>query len=185
MGFPTVFIVPNQVDEAKLKEKLFDWKATCVLNAAKFEPDHPDMVTIEVVSMLDNQQNSDTKKSNQFCETKSAVVEEQTFESPRQQEEPIAPTAIVTSAISEQEASLEVVAVTQQQSVVEVADLEKERLLLDLVGRGWLFRLKEAKGKKYLCARNAGEEHSLGPFNEQTKQIIIKNRLNVQGFNEN
>jgi len=48
-----------------------------------------------------------------------------------------------------------------------------------------LFRLKDAKGKKYLCARNTGEEHSLGPFNEQTKQIIIKNRLKIQGFNEN
>jgi hypothetical protein len=184
MGFPTVFIVPNQIDEAKLKEKLFDWKATIVLNAAKFEPDHPDMVTIEVVSMLDNQQNNDTQEPNQSYETKD-TVEEQTFEPPRQQEKPVAPTTIVTATISEQEATLEVEAVTQHQSVVEAVDLEREKLLLDLVGRGWLFRLKDAKGKKYLCARNTGEEHSLGPFNETTKQIIMKNRIAVQGFNEN
>ena len=184
MGFPTVFIVPNQVDETKLKEKLFDWKATYVINAAKFEPDRPDMVTIEVVSMLDNQQSSNTQESNQFYETKS-TVEEQTFEPPHQQEKPVAPTAIVTTAISEQEASLEVEAVTQQQSVVETADLKKAQLLLELAGKGWLFRLKDAKGKKYLCARNTGEEHSLGPFNEQTKQIIVKNKIAVQGFDEN
>ena len=91
----------------------------------------------------------------------------------------------MTAAISEQEVSLEVEAVAQQKSGVVVADLEREQLLLDLVGRGWLFRLKDAKGKKYLCARNAGEEHSLGPFNETTKQIIVKNNLTVQGFNEN
>jgi endonuclease YncB( thermonuclease family) len=91
----------------------------------------------------------------------------------------------VTTAISEQGESLEVETVTQQQSVVEVADLEKEQLLLELVGKGWLFRLKDAKGKKYLCARNTGKEHSLGPFNETTKQIIMKNRIAVQGFNEN
>jgi len=47
-----------------------------------------------------------------------------------------------------------------------------------------LFRLKEAKGKKYLCARNTTEEHSLGQFNQQTKHIIIKNRIKVQGFDE-
>jgi len=65
MGFPMVFIVPNQVDAAKLKEKLFDWKATLVINVARFEPDRPEMVAIEVVSMLDNQQSSDAQESNQ------------------------------------------------------------------------------------------------------------------------
>jgi hypothetical protein len=184
MGFPTVFIVPTQADEAKLKEKLFDWKATYVINAAKFEPERPEMVTIEVVSMLDNQQNSDTKEYNQSCEAASTVVVEQTFEPSRQQEETAVTTAdIAPVAIFDQGESLEVEAVVQQQSVVGV-DLEREQLLLDLACRGWLFRLKEAKGKKYLCARNNGEEHSLGPFNETTKQIIIKNRLTVQGFNE-
>jgi hypothetical protein len=183
MGFPTVFIVPTQADEAKLKEKLFDWKATIVLNAAKFEPDSPEMVAIEVVSMLDNQQNNDTQEPNQSYETKSTAVEEQTFEQPRQQEKPPVTTPIASATISEQEASLEVEAVTQQQSEVEVANLEKEQLLLELASQGWLFRLKDAKGKKYLCARNTGKEHSLGPFNEQTKQIIIKNKIAVQGFN--
>jgi len=185
MGFPTVFIVPNQVDEAKLKEKLFNWNATCVINAAKFEPDHPEMITIEVVSMPNNQQNNDTKESNPYCETKSTVVEEQTFEPPHQQEKPTVPTAtIATAAISEQREVLEVEAMAPQQSGVEGMDLEKEQLLLELASQGWLFRLKDAKGKKYLCARNTGEEHSLGPFNETTKQIIVKNKIVVHGFNE-
>jgi hypothetical protein len=55
MGFPTVFIVPNQADETKLKEKLLEWKATFVANVAKFEPDHPEMATIEVAETLDSQ----------------------------------------------------------------------------------------------------------------------------------
>jgi hypothetical protein len=186
MGFPTVFIVPTQADEVKLKEKLFDWKATYVINAAKFEPDRPDMVAIDVVSMFDNQQNNDIQEYSQFCEAKSAVVE-QSFEPTHQQEKlTVTTTATIAAAvISEQGESLEVEAVAQQQSGVEAVDLEKEQLLLELVGKGWLFRLKEAKGKKYLCARNTGEEHSLGSFNEATKQIIMKNRIAVQGFNEN
>jgi len=132
MGFPTVFLVPTKTDEEKLKEKLWEWKATLVVNATKFEPDHPEMTCIEVVSMLDNQQNNDTKKTNQFYENEFIVVE-QTFEPPYQQEESHVSTIGTTG--SRQEESLEA-KTTQQQSVVEGADLEKEQVLLELANQG-------------------------------------------------
>jgi hypothetical protein len=55
MGFPTVFIVPNQKEGAKLKEKLVGWHATVVEGVAKFDPEHPERVTIEVVEALEGQ----------------------------------------------------------------------------------------------------------------------------------
>jgi hypothetical protein len=67
MGFPTVFVVPNQTDATKLKEKLDEWQATFVAKSAKFEPDHPEMVTIEIDGILDNQ-----NSLLSFCETKKA-----------------------------------------------------------------------------------------------------------------
>ncbi len=76
MGFPTVFIVPNQADEAKLKEKLVEWKATIVANSTKFEPDHPEMATIEVARTLGNQ-NSNAIESNQARELKPLEEENQ------------------------------------------------------------------------------------------------------------
>jgi len=41
MCFPTLFIVPTQTDEEKLKTKLAEWKATYVQNTAQFKPNHP------------------------------------------------------------------------------------------------------------------------------------------------
>ncbi|MCL2476345.1 type IV secretion system DNA-binding domain-containing protein [Candidatus Bathycorpusculum sp.] len=55
MGFPTIFIVPNQIDADKLKDKLTEWKATIVAKSAKFEPDHPEMATIEIDPTLGSQ----------------------------------------------------------------------------------------------------------------------------------
>ncbi|MCL2135872.1 MAG: type IV secretory system conjugative DNA transfer family protein [Candidatus Bathyarchaeota archaeon] len=50
MGFPTLFIVPTQTDEIKLKEKLFEWEATIVQNATKFEPEHSEMTAVEIMT---------------------------------------------------------------------------------------------------------------------------------------
>jgi hypothetical protein len=57
MGFPTVFIVPTQTDQEKLKEKLSEWQATYVQNTAQFKPDHPEMSTIEVSDILNDKNN--------------------------------------------------------------------------------------------------------------------------------
>ncbi|MDR1992848.1 MAG: type IV secretory system conjugative DNA transfer family protein [Nitrososphaerota archaeon] len=57
MGFPTVFIVSTQTDQEKLKEKLSEWQATYVQNTAQFKPDHPEMSTIEVSDILNDQNN--------------------------------------------------------------------------------------------------------------------------------
>jgi len=63
MGFPTVFIVPTQTDQEKLKEKLAEWNATYVQNTAQFKPDHPEMTTIEVNDILCDQNNQKLAKS--------------------------------------------------------------------------------------------------------------------------
>jgi hypothetical protein len=69
MGFPTVFVVPNQTDAAKLKEKLAQWQAVFVAKSAKFEPNHPEMATIEIEGLLDNQ-----NSLLALCETKKGSL---------------------------------------------------------------------------------------------------------------
>jgi len=64
MGFPTVFIVPNQIDADKLKTKLTEWKATLVTKSTKFEPDHPEMAAIEIDETLGSQ-----NRLLPFCKT--------------------------------------------------------------------------------------------------------------------
>ena len=49
-----------------------EWNATYVANSSKFEPDHPEMTTIEVMNLLDNQ-NKDTTETSQPYETKPAT----------------------------------------------------------------------------------------------------------------
>jgi hypothetical protein len=70
---------------------------------------------------------------------------------------------------------------TNQQSA---AYTPKEQSILELVRGGWRFRLKTIGGKGYLCARTFKEEYSLGLFDEETKQIIEKHKITVNGFNE-
>jgi hypothetical protein len=167
MGFPTVFIVPNQTDEEALKEKLFEWNATYVANSSKFEPDHPEMTTIEIMTLLDNQ-NKDTPEASQPCETEPA---KQPLEQAPQER---------TAPILEQDKSLE----NEVEPAVDEAVFQKEQLLLGLANKGWRFRLKEAKGKKYLCTRNDKEEHSIGLFDDKTKLVVEKHKIKVQGYNE-
>ena len=183
MGFPTVFLVPTETDEATLKERLLEWGATWVVNSVRFEPDHPEMVTIEVISMLDNQQTNDPQAIVQSYRVEPAKVVVEQPEPPDQEENPLTP-MLATETFLEKKESCEAKTVTRP-SVVGEGDLEREQMLFELADQGWLFRLKEAKGKKYLCARNTIEEHSLGQFSELTKQIVTKYKIKVQGFNEN
>jgi hypothetical protein len=173
MGFPTVFIVPSQVDEEKLKEKLWTWNATVVTNATRFEANHPEMATIEVVDMLNNQPNNPIpQKDSQPLELETI---EQTVELSNQNATPVSKQA--------KHSSLEKSEIVNQQSIVE--GTSKEPSILKFVGEGWRFRIKTIGGKQYLCARNYKEEHSLGIFDQETKHIIEKHNIKVNGINEN
>jgi len=163
MGFPTVFIVPCQIDEEKLREKLWEWNATLVANAARFEPNHPEMATIEIIDVLNNQQNNTSKDNQQRFELEDI---EQTAELPSQRFE---------------SSSLDVT--KNKPQTVEGAS--KEYSMLNFVREGWRFRLKTVGGKQYLCVRNSLEERSLGIFDEETKLLIEKHNIKVNGLNEN
>jgi hypothetical protein len=63
--------------------------------------------------------------------------------------------------------------------------LEKERLMLKVIGEGWYFRLKTVKNKTYFCIRKSKEEHSLGLFTDEVKRIAEKNKIKIKGYNEN
>jgi len=169
MGFPTVFLVPTQPDEAKLKEKLWEWKATLVNSAAKFEPNHPEQVTIEVVNMLGNP-NSKTLETEIPCELNPVEPPLKTS----CQEVSTSVSEIATSS------SLEVKADQQQQSVAEL----QKKLVLELASQGWRFRLKEMKGKRYLCARSGQKERSISLFNQETKSLIEETKIKVKDYNE-
>jgi hypothetical protein len=146
MGFPTVFVVPNQNDAAQLKTKLLEWKATLVANAARFEPDHPEMVAIEIAKNLD-EQTSDTKNS-QTCEEYSTKHHEPSIEpSP---------------------------GVSEEGDLYEVS--QSEALVLELVGQGWWFRIKTSRDKPYLCARKGPKERCIGLFNEEMQRVVEENK---------
>ena len=163
MGFPTVFIVPSQSDAEKLREKLWEWNATLVANAARFEPNRPEMATIEIIDMFNNQQNN-TPKDGQQCLGLEDI--EQPAELPSQLFE--------SSPLDE---------VTNKSQSVESAS--KEGSMLNFVREGWRFRIKTVGGKRYLCVRNSLEERSLGIFDEEAKSIIEKHIIKVNGLNEN
>jgi len=167
MGFPTVFIVPNQTDEKKLQEKLLEWNATIVTNSARFEPDHPEMATIEIVNMLSNQPNQVSKDNSQPLKEERLVEQpSEIFNQPLESfTEPTKP-------------SLD----KGCQQVIE--GTPKEHLILTLMHEGWHFRLKTINNKSYLCARTFKEERSLGVFDEETKHIIEKHQITVHGLNK-
>ncbi|MCL2287923.1 MAG: hypothetical protein FWC33_01905, partial [Candidatus Bathyarchaeota archaeon] len=167
MGFPTVFIVPNQADEETLKEKLLEWKATLVTNVTKFEPDHPEMVTIEIAETLNNQQTSNPKHN-------------QTYE--------VEPTNQSSEYSSEQTDKLPEDAKLQE--TLDVATdthtregLQNVELLLEFADQGWGFRIKTSRDKPYLCARKGPKEKCLGLFNNEMRKIVEKNNIDVKGYN--
>jgi len=163
MGFPTVFIVPSQIDEEKLREKLWEWNATLVANAARFEPNHPEMATIEIIDLLNNQSNNTPKDGQQCLELEDV---KRSVELPRQ--------LVESSSLDEPK---------NKSQIVE--GVSKECLVLNFVREGWRFRIKTVGGKRYLCARNSLEERSLGIFDEETKNMIEKHNIKVNGLNDN
>jgi len=172
MGFPTVFIVPNQDDEATLREKLLEWQATLVANSARFEPDHPEMATIEVTKTFGDQ--ADNSALNQVCEDPTCEIE---------------PTIPSSEPFIEQsmELSAETGKVQESLDVDSDVPLEEslggEGLVLELAELGWWFRIKMSRGKPYLCARKGSKERCLGQFNQEIQKIVEKNIITVKGYN--
>ncbi|MDR0373232.1 MAG: hypothetical protein LBI79_06725, partial [Nitrososphaerota archaeon] len=156
MGFPTVFIVPNQTDEATLKEKLLQWNATLVANAAKFEQDHPEMATIEIVKTLNNQTDNPEPTTTTL----------QTIEPP-----PTPPTEIL-----EQQEPIDV-----ESNVLTLDDLHGKELLLMLASQDWWFRVRLSRGKEYLCARKGPKERCIGQFNKEMQKFVEENNITVKG----
>jgi hypothetical protein len=185
MGFPTVFIVPTKVDEANLRARLFDWRATLVVSAARFEPDHPEMVAIEVVDMLDNQGREVIEADEVPCEPEpieQTPIELSSYHKPSSSSvsafeinEPLASSLDSKDVSSQQQ---------ERGSVVAVGGGLQRGLVLELAGQGWRFRLKVMRGKLYLCARQGQKERSINLFDEETKHFIEDNHLTVKGYND-
>jgi hypothetical protein len=165
MGFPTVFLVPTKTDEETLKEKLAEWKATLVVNAAKFEPDHPEMATIEVIKLMDSQNN--TSEPDKVCETETATMPSLELQPP-----------MTYTDILKRPESLEGESDLQLEEV-----LHCEGLLLEFMSQGWSFRVKTVKSNDYLCARKGQKERYIGVFNEEMKRFITENKILVKGYN--
>jgi hypothetical protein len=165
MGFPTVFIVPSHVEGEKLKAKLVEWKATLVANSARFEPDHPEMATIEIITNLGNQ--ADNPESNELFDVKPASsTSEPSLEQP-----------------SESSGEGELQEALDAESDVPLGDnLHCERLVLELVGLGWWFRIKMSRGKPYLCARKGPKERCIGQFNKEMQKVVEENNIIVRGY---
>ena len=169
MGFPTVFIVPTQTDEATLREKLLKWQATLVANSARFEPDRPEMVAIEVAKTIDDQ--TSNPKPN-------PTSEDQTYEiDPAIQ--PIEHSIEQSTELSGEEELQEVLDV--ESDVSQKTVLQGGELALELAGAGWWFRLKTSRGKPYLCARKGPKERCIGQFNQELQRIVEENNIIVKG----
>ena len=166
MGFPTVFIVPNQTDEEALKEKLLEWRATLVANSTKFEPDHPEMVAIEIVKTLDTQTDN-PKPQEQTNKTESVTIPDRQL---------IEPQLIPSEIVLEQQEPLDV-----ETDALMGDSLYGEDLLLDLMGQGWWFRIKTVRGKPYLCARKGPKERCIGLFNTEMQKLAKENNIILKG----
>jgi KaiC/GvpD/RAD55 family RecA-like ATPase len=170
MGFPTVFVVPNQHDATQLQEKLLDWKATTVANAARFEPDHPEMVTIEIAQLPDRQvDNSNTDQTSNFDSTPTSSSFEQQS----------------TSAIECLGQQQEPLDVEPNMMVLSEKVLQCEALIFELAEQKWHFRLKAIKGKLYLCARKDKKERYIGPYTKTIQEIMEKNNFTVNDYTAN
>ena len=170
MGFPTVFIVPSQSDMVILREKLLEWKATIVANAVRFEPDHPEMVAIEVAQTFGNQ--TSNSELNQTCEAESTV--HQVENAPK------------TSQMVSGETELQEILTAKPTVPLENSSQGDVGLLvLELVGLGWWFRVRVSRGKLYLCARKGSKERCIGQFNEELRRVVEENNIAVRGVNNN
>ena len=171
MGFPTVFIVPNQTDEATLREKLLEWQATLVANSARFEPDRPEMATIEIAKNLDNQ--TINPEPNQTCEDTTCEIDPSI--------QPIEPYIKQSQELSGEEELHAALDVESDGSLGE--SLQGGELVLELAGAGWWFRLKTSRDKPYLCARKGPKERCIGQFNQEMRKVVEENNITVRGYN--
>jgi len=166
MGFPTVFVVPNQNDATQLETKLVEWKATKVTNAARFEPDHPEMVTIEIAKTPNNQTtNPNTNQTYNLDTAPTQISREQ---------QPTPPEVL------EQQIPIETKPDMPPEKI-----LQSEKSIFELAEQKWHFRLKTIKGKPYLCARKDKKERYLGPYSKEIQNIIEKNNLTVNDYTTN
>ena len=165
MGFPTVFVVPNQSDATQLEEKLAKWNATLVANAARFEPDHPEMATIEITNTKNNQTNN--PETQQTPNNNNPATNTQTS---KQQPTP------TTERLEQQ--PLEV----KPDMLLSEKVLQSEALILELAEQKWHFRLKAIKGKTYLCARKDQKERYIGPYTKEIQTIIEKNNITTNDY---
>jgi hypothetical protein len=164
MGFSTLFIVPTQIDEEKLKEKLDEWKATYVQNIAQFKSNHPEQVTIEINNLLSDQNNQQTTTKTTQLHTSKIV--ETTLE--LSSHTPFKQTIENSGSFEDKPTEL------------SLEGLEKERLMLKFTDEGWYFRLKEVKNRSYLCVRKSKEEHSFGLYTNEIKYIAEKNKIKIK-----
>jgi hypothetical protein len=169
MGFPTVFVVPNQHDATQLQEKLWDWKATIVANAARFEPNRPEMVAIEIAKTLDNQTNN--SEPNKTYDVESAIHQ-------------------IESAIEPPKGLSESVELSESLSDVSEGSLGVGLqtggvLVLELAKMGWWFRVRTSRGKPYLCARKGSKERCIGQFNAELCRVVEENNIPIKGREDN
>jgi hypothetical protein len=180
MGFPTVFLVPTKTDAETLTEKLYEWKATLVANSARFETNHPEQTTIEIIN-IPNNPTTENPKPNQLYHYE---IEQSPSELSCQ--EPSTQLCLESNAPSFEVKPVAQTVDKEHTSEVEVDLLRRKCLVLELALQGWSFRLKEVNGKGYLCARKGhNDERSLGVFRAEIKQLIEENRITVKGFNTN
>jgi hypothetical protein len=167
MGFSTVFVVPSQNDATQLEEKLAKWNATKVANAARFEPDHPEMAAIEIAKTPNNQ--PDNTETNQNHNNNPNAANTQSF---KQQPMP---------AIE----GLEQQPIETKLNMLSKKVLQSETVILELAEQKWHFRLKAIKGKIYLCARKDQKERYLGPYSKEIQNIMEKNNIAINDYTNN
>jgi len=157
-----------------LREKLLKWQATLVANSARFEPDRPEMVAIEVAKTIDNQ-TANNPQPDQTSETQPTTPT--TVALPLLEPQPTTSTEDL-----EQQEPIEVV----ESNGLAGADLQSsssggEGLLLELVGAGWWFRVRMSRGNPYLCARKGKKERCLGLFTREMQKLVEENNITLKG----
>ena len=134
-----------------------------VANAARFEPDHPEMLAIEIAKTQNNQ--PDNPETNQNHNNNPNATNTQSVE-----QQPI-------PAIKVEQQPLEA-----KPDMLSEKALQSEKLILELVEQKWHFRLKAIKGKIYLCARKDQKERYLGPYSKEIREIMEKNSIAINDY---
>jgi hypothetical protein len=187
MGFPTVFLVPNEALEGELKKKLVEWKATFVANSIKFEANHPEMATIVVSKTLDYPTEDTHESADNKTDGTNEIGQNQTTQPIEGQKESQAknvpnqftpPTRDNTETASD---------ATKKQATKTCNQINstsnKENNIQALCQSGWQFTIKTIRGKRYFYARRGRNENKcLGLMDEETSNTIEKLKLGVSGL---